>query len=149
MIFRNLNYSVFSLSRVLLSLLLNSRTLLSYANFIGSGSTNVFTVILSTLKTLQTSKPSYYLHSLLTIQSHRFNRSCSCLTLLGPPSTSDLKTINRSFRFAAPQLWKKSPRLASPAHSYRLHPLLTLLTIPQSLRSLMLLSLLFLRSFPR
>jgi hypothetical protein len=61
-----------------------------------------------TLKTLQSSKPSY-LNSLLSIQPTRSTRSSSCLTLVRPPCISSLKTTNRSFRIAAPQIWNQLP----------------------------------------
>jgi hypothetical protein len=111
-----------------------------------------YKVISLTLKTLQTSQPSY-LRSLLTIQPHRSTRSSSCLTLLRPPSISNLKSTNQSFRVSAPQLWNKLPphlrspptNITSTAHTTD-HS--SVIALSNSAFLSKLKSFLFLKSFP-
>jgi len=57
-----------------------------------------------TYKSLKTGQPSY-LHSLLSLPSHRCTRSSSLITLSRPSLTPRLKIANRSFYHSAPVFW--------------------------------------------
>jgi hypothetical protein len=108
-----------------------------------------YKVISLTLKTLQTSQPSY-LRSLLTIQPRR---SSSCLTLRRPPSISNLKSTNQSFSVSAPQLWNKlPPHLRSPSTNITSTAHTTdhssIIALSNSAFLCKLKSFLFLKSFP-
>jgi len=61
-----------------------------------------------TNKALTTAQPTY-LHSLISVQPPRATRSSSVVTLSRPPTSSSLRTTNRSFRYTSPHRWNQLP----------------------------------------
>ena len=61
-----------------------------------------------TYKAPTTAQPTY-LHSLISVRPPRVTRSSSVVTLSRPPTSSSLRTTNRSFRYASPHLWNQLP----------------------------------------
>jgi len=59
-----------------------------------------------TYKVRTTTQPPY-LHNLISTQRPRSTRSSSVVTLAQPPSSSSLKTTDRSFHYASPCLWNQ------------------------------------------
>ena len=74
-----------------------------------------YKVISTTYKLLQSSSPGY-LRDVINIQPPRSTRSSALVTLLRPPVQSRLKVTNRSFRYAAPQLWNRMPHFLRASH---------------------------------
>ena len=67
-----------------------------------------YKVISTTYRLLQSSTP-HYLRDLIAIQPPGPTRSSSLVTLRRPPVDSNLKTTDRSFRYASPHLWNSLP----------------------------------------
>ena len=75
---------------------------------------------------LTTTQPPY-LHNLISVQLPWSTRSSFVVTLARPPTSSSLKIIYRSFRYASPCLWNQLPISLYQPHSGTtfLHFLLT------------------------
>ena len=74
-------------------------------------------VFLFSLCFLITTTQPLYLHNLISTQRPRSTRSSSVVTLARPPSSSSLKTTDRSFRYASPCLWNQLPLSFRKPHS--------------------------------
>jgi len=61
-----------------------------------------------TYKVLTTNQPPY-LHNLISVQPPRSTRSSFLVTLARPPTSSSLRTTDRSFLYASPCLWNQLP----------------------------------------
>ena len=70
-----------------------------------------------TYKVLTTTQPPY-LHNLISVQPPRNTRPSYHVTLARPPTSSSLRTTDRSFRYASPCLWNQLPKF-SPSTSFQ------------------------------
>ena len=70
-----------------------------------------------TYKVFTTTQPPY-LHNLIFTQRPRSTRSSSIVTIARPPSSSSLKIIDRSFRYASPCLYMESTPYISLSTSF-------------------------------
>ena len=68
----------------------------------------LYKIISITYKTLETSQP-VYLSELLTLHEGPSTRSSNLVTLQRPPNPSRSKISDRSYYFAAPQIWNSLP----------------------------------------
>ena len=69
-----------------------------------------------TYTVLTTTQPPY-LHKLISTRGPRSTRSSCIVTLARPPSSSSLKTTDRSFCYASPCLWNQLPLSVRKPHS--------------------------------
>ena len=77
--------------------------------YIGLKSMNTLNINFSlTYKAPTTAHPTY-LHSLISVQPPCATSSSSVVTLSQPPTSSSLRTTNRSFCYASPHLWNQLP----------------------------------------
>jgi len=76
--------------------------------------------------------------SLFIVQCPRSTRFSSVITLARPPTSSSLKTTNRSFRHASPCLWNKLPRQPHSGISSSIYnsPIASLITSSSSVSPL-------------
>ena len=109
----SLNYPVSSRSKTLLPVL-SLKFFLSYhchptLSSLAQDPEHIKYKLLSlTYKVLTTTQPPY-LHKLISTQRPRSTRSSYIITLARPPSSSSLKIIDHSFRYASPCLWNQLP----------------------------------------